>query len=162
MTVPTLARKEPPTVSVFTENHEKNLAIRATLEATGGRPRAYSNEAVTPLDIRVGDTVRFHGLRTRGPIRCKVLTTTNNYVACALPSGRYTIISWRDGWRGPHGSYGHGMTTDEECRAALDALEKGDIDMSHRGSVYLDIHSVERDGDVIFLDTAEAEPGQPA
>lgn len=140
-------------MNTFLVNHLKNAHL------VDGR-RAYPPAPVQPLDLHVGDTVRFHGLRTSGLRKTTVRAVTEHYALCAWSSrpkgtGEYAIISWRDGWRGPHGSYGHGATTDKECRETLAALEAGQIEMIHRNAVFLDIAQVLRSGDTIFDDTKD-------
>lgn len=137
----------------FLANHLKNQA-RPYLR------RAYPSNPMEPLDLQVGDDVRFYGIRTNAPIRTTVRAATEHYALCTWPSTMkgetaYAIISWRDGWRGPHGSYGHGANTDEEYRDTLSALESGQIEMSHSAAIYLDIAEVIRDGNTIFDDTKD-------
>lgn len=135
----------------FLTNHLKNQA-RPYLR------RAYPSHPMEPLDLQVGDTVRFYGIRTNAPIRTTVRATTERYALCTWPSttkgeAAYAVISWRDGWRGPHGSYGYGANTDEECRDTLSALESGQIEMNHSAVIYLDIAEIIRNGATIFNDS---------
>lgn len=146
-------KEDTDRVNKFLANHLKNQA-RPYLR------RAYPSNPMEPLDLQVGDAVRFYGIRTNAPIRTAVRATTEHYALCTWQSttkgvDAYTIISWRDGWRGPHGSYGHGANTDEECRDTLSYLESGQIEMSQRAAIYLDIAGVSREGNTIFDDTKD-------
>ena len=137
-------------MGTFSKNSQKNKALSEG-------ERAYPATAVKPLGLQVGDDVRFYGMPTPfGARRTTVRAVTEHYALCTWPreqgDGEYTVISWQDGWRGPHGSWGHGVATDEDCRAALAALEAGEIEMSHRHSIHLDISAVFRDGKVVFSD----------
>lgn len=138
----------------FLANHLKNQA----------RPqvrRALSSTPMEPLDLKVGDAVRFYGIRTSAPVRTEVRATTEQYALCTWQGTvkgvtEYAIISWRDGWRGSHASGGHHAFTDEEYRETLNALEAGDLQMSHSSAIYLDIAQIIRDEDIIFDDSAGA------
>lgn len=146
-TTTTQAPAAEPTPKLFRELYQRNAQRRP-------EQRAYPLAPILPMDLRVGDRVQFLGLR-RGPglMRTTVRAVTEHYALCSwsnFGASNYAIISWRDGWRGPHGSWGHGAETDEQCREVLEDLERGVIEMSHRRSVYCDIAQVERGGELAF------------
>lgn len=147
MTTTAPAPAADPTPDLFRDLYQRNIQLRPG-------QRAYPSTAIRPLDLQVGDRVQFFGEHSgKGLLRTTVRAVTENYALCSwsrFGQTQYAIISWRDGWRGPHGSWGHGAESDEACREALDALEDGSIEMSHRRSVFCDIAAVERDGSVIF------------
>lgn len=138
----------------FLANHLKNQA----------RPkvrRALPTTPMEPLDLKVGDAVRFYGVRTNAPVRTEVRAITEHYALCAWQGTtrgvtECAIISWRDGWRCSRTTGGHGASTDEEYRETLNALESGDLQVSHRNAIYLDISQIIRDEVVIFDDSAGA------
>ena len=115
---------------------------------------------VTPLDLRTGDVVRFYGVRTSAPVRTDVRAVSDNYALCTWSAPRrdaidYAIISWKDGWRGPHNAWSRTTLTNEDCQGALTALEAGEIEMVREEAVYLDIAEIIRDGATIFDDTED-------
>lgn len=137
----------------FLANYLKNQArpyVRRTPPST----------PMEPLDLRAGDAVRFYGVRTNAPIRTSVQAVTEHYALCTWPSTTkgetdYAIISWRDSWRGLHGSPTHKASTAKECRKTLASLEAGEIEMDHDSVVRLDVAEIIRDGATIFDDTAD-------
>ena len=140
-------------MNTFLVKHLTNQARPRIRETPASKP-------VNPLDIRVGDVVRFYGIRTSAPIRTDVRAVSDNYALCTWPAPRrdaidYTIISWKDCWRGPHNAWDRSTLTNEDCQDALAALEAGEIELAHGEVVYLDIAEIIRDGKTIFDDTED-------
>lgn len=107
-----------------------------------------------PVDrqhLLVDDKVKFYDNCVRPFV---VQAVSENFVVMTKPynprrTTLYTIIDWRNGWRGPHNSWGYGAVTREDCEETISALEDGKIELSVRRNVYLDIEWVKRDGKVI-------------
>jgi hypothetical protein len=55
----------------------------------------------------------------------------------------YTVVDWRNGVRGPcdlsGGGWGDGTYTEAECAAMLAEFEAGDLEVSHRNRVPIDV-----------------------
>lgn len=126
-----------PTREFFEDGHRANAAYR--VPQAWGRPRA-AKRPVRPVDLVVGGRIKFLGDR-----RWWTVEATTEHYAIATRSGdfgrdsRYTVIAWSEGRRGPHNSWGYGATTRAECEETLRALEAGEIEMSERASVHLDL-----------------------
>lgn len=58
----------------------------------------------------------------------------------------YTVLDWRNGLRGPCNlvgqSWGDGTYSEAECAAMLAEFEAGDLEVSHRNHVRIDIREV--------------------
>lgn len=87
--------------------------------------------------MKLSATKRLWNVRARGD-RYIILTQPFN----PRRSFIYTVIDLNRGIRGPHNSYGHPITTEEEIATAIAALESGEIEISRRRAVTLDIEWV--------------------
>lgn len=58
----------------------------------------------------------------------------------------YTVIDWANGWRGPCNligqSWGDGSYSETECDGMLAEFESGEIEVSHRNNVRIEIAEV--------------------
>ncbi len=100
--------------------------------------------------LEVGDRVKFYGEKKPYVVQAVsehfvILTKPFNLQHTTL----YTIIDWRNGWRGPHNSWGFGAVTREDCEETIAAMESDEIELSVRRNVYLDIEWVKRGGNLI-------------
>lgn len=126
----------------YEENHQWNLGHYNEDAMRYGRTRA-PQEPMEPLAIEAGQKVKFYGDRRWWGVRASggdyvVLTRDAEFGRGTL----YTVICWSQGRRGPHNSWGYGATTPEKINAMLKALVVGDIELSERHSVRLDIERV--------------------
>nr|DAJ99431.1 MAG TPA: hypothetical protein [Caudoviricetes sp.] len=94
-----------------------------------------------PRAVPVGTKIWFSSERHGYTVRASntafaILTKPFNAQKTVL----YTIIDWELGIRGPSNLiWGTGAETDEECLELLDMLTSGEIEVSHRRCVKLDI-----------------------
>lgn len=136
------------------EHYGANPAEYRDLTRTGRR-RA-PQEGVEPIALHVGEQVRFLNSRRWMLVRAvsdrhAVLTCTQEFTERALS---YTIISWPQGRRGPHSSYGPwGIDTDDQCAAIVAAMDAADpergagtgqLELSERRAIRLDIDTIRR------------------
>lgn len=136
----------PEHAEIFRRMHEWNVEHYGAGRGVGvvaGRRRA-PQVAIEPIELVVGDRVKFYGDRRWWDVRAVdreyvVLTRTGDFGG-TVP--RYTVIAWAEGRRGPHGSWGHAAETDAEIAATLAALVSGQVEMSERRSIRLDIESI--------------------
>ncbi len=140
--------------AAFVLGHGWNLEhYRAPGATRGGRRRALI-EPVDPLSLEPGQQVRFLGDRRWWDVRAVsahhvVLTRTRNFGSEGLS---YTIVSWTQGRRGLHSSWGHWpIDTNEQCQAIADAMDagageanamNGELEFSERRAIRLDIAAV--------------------
>ena len=98
-------------------------------------------DVYAPRAVPVGTKIWFGSKRYSYTVRASntafaVLTRPFNIEKTVL----YTIIDWELGIRGPSNLiWGTGAETDEQCLELLDMLTKGEIEVSHRRCVKLDI-----------------------
>lgn len=134
-------RHEP--AEAFRRMHEWN--VREYSGRAPGSPRHRAPRVpIGPIEMAPGERVKFYGDRRWWDVRAVgrrhvVLTRTRDFGRGGL---LYTVIAWAEGRRGPHGSWGHGAETDEQIAETLAALEAGEIDMSERHSIRLDLEAV--------------------
>lgn len=98
-------------------------------------------DVYAPRAVPVGTKIWFSSERHGYTVRASntafaILTRPFNIEKTVL----YTIIDWELGIRGPSNLiWGTGAETDEQCLELLDMLTKGEIEVSHRRCVKLDI-----------------------
>ncbi len=119
---------------------------------------------VKPIPLSVPDRIKFDG----DPEWWTVRAVTENFAALTRPvidrdhaenreryedADRhveelegdvfYTVIDWDNGWRGPCNligqSWGNGTYSESECAAMLADFESGDLKVSHRNQVRIEI-----------------------
>lgn len=101
--------------------------------------------------LQVGAGVKLRGMYRRRWWWVQARSTRFAVLTVAVPfkpSGTlaYTIIDWHRGVRGPvnllGGGWGNGSYSPAQCAALLEALESGDVEVSHRNYVELDLAEV--------------------
>lgn len=110
-------------------------------EATRYGRRRAEQHAIAPVPLQPGDQVRFTRDRRWWDVRAisptgdhVVLTRTQDFGRDELI---YTVVSWSQGRRGPHGSYGSWpIDTDEQCAAIAAAMDRG-TDRAQSGGIEL-------------------------
>ncbi len=126
----------------YEENHQWNLDHYNNEAMRYGRRRA-PQEPMEPLALEAGQKVKFYGDRRWW----EVVMPTDDYVVLTRDAEfnrgtLYTVICWSEGRRGPHNSWGYPAKTYQEIGDMVIALYNGDIELSERGSVRLDIERV--------------------
>ena len=103
------------------------------------------NECVTPMrattftKFKVGDKISFAGERNAYTIRA----CDSRFLICTKPFNPkrtvlYTIVDLQEKIRGTENLiFGMGFETDEDCREALQRLQSGETEISHRNRVEL-------------------------
>lgn len=92
-------------------------------------------------DINVGDRVWIPGEVHPYKVRCR----GNRYIICTKPMNvkktvLYFILDLEDWVRGPDNMiFCSGYESDEDCAERLKELEAGEIEVSHRNRVRIDI-----------------------
>lgn len=95
-------------------------------------------------DIHVGDRIKFECER----LSYKVCACDDRYAVCIKPFNArkttlYTIIDFKRDIRGPDNTvFGLGYETSEDAIRALGQLQAGEIEVSHRRCIALDIEKV--------------------
>ena len=128
----------------------RNHYTNGGLVHAAGRTRARREPFERFVDLAVGQRVQFHAPARRWwtveavSADGDVVVLTRQNRDFGRDEGHYTIIVWSEGRRGPHGSYGYGAETREECEAIARDFD-GDVTLalSERRSIYLDIARIE-------------------
>lgn len=93
------------------------------------------------MKVKVGDKLHVWGEVRPYRVRCR----NDRYIICTKPMNLYHtvlyfIIDLKDGLRGPDDRvFCNGYETDEQCLERLKELEDGEIQVSRRRSVKLDV-----------------------
>jgi len=91
--------------------------------------------------MKAGDKIRFRGETRPYTIRCR----SERYLVCTKPFNLkktviYTIVDLIKGIRGTENTvFCMGFESDQDCNEALERLESGDSEVSHRNFVKLEI-----------------------
>jgi len=124
--------------TTFAANHVENQ----TLCGKNGRTRA-TIRPVEPMPLKVNGRVKFLGDRRWWTVQA--MNATHAVLTRGGDFGRgpvYTVIAWKEGRRGPHGSWGHAALTREDCERIATDMASGEISLSERRAIYLDIDTI--------------------
>lgn len=96
------------------------------------------------MKLKLGDKVKFKKEKQKYTIQA----INNRYAICTKPFNAqktvlYTIISLKEKIRGTENLiFCNGFETKKQCEEALDRLENGISEISHRNRINLDIESI--------------------
>lgn len=96
-------------------------------------------------NLEVGDRIKFKEEKQRYRVRAR----NGRFVICTKPFNPkktviYTILDFKKGLRNRDNMvFSDGYETDEQCRDALVRLGAGEMEISHRGPVPIDIERVD-------------------
>ena len=123
----------------FAANHRRNN----NLVHPAGRTRAHELVPVRPFALAPGDRVRFHDSRRWWTVQAvSPLHVALTRRAAFTSEPLYTVIAWDEGRRGPHDSWGFEAITREDCESVVAALDRGEISLSERRAIYLDVAAI--------------------
>lgn len=94
--------------------------------------------------VQVGDRIKFSSERQS----YRVCAADGRFAVCIKPFNArkttlYTIVDFERGVRGPDNIiFSQGYETDEDAKRALGQLQRGEIEVSHRRHVALDIEKI--------------------
>lgn len=101
--------------------------------------------AIPPIPIQVGTKIWFSGEKKPYTVRCSSL----RFVICTKPYNLkntvlYTIIDTQQFIRGTENLiFCNGFESNDDCKEALARLESGELEVSHRNRVTLEIEKME-------------------
>lgn len=93
------------------------------------------------MKVKVGDKIHFPNEKKPYRVRAR----DERYIICTKPYNPkhtvlYTIIDLQNKWRGPDNMiFCSGYESDEDCAERLSELQSGEIEVSRRRGIALDI-----------------------
>lgn len=108
-----------------------------------GAVRATAGATIDVQDVAIGERVKLAATKRLWNVKAR----SDRFIVLTQPfnpkrSFIYTVIDLKYGIRGPHNSYGHPVTNDEQATKVVEALEAGAIQISRRRQVTLDVEWV--------------------